>query len=144
MIDHSDYHCLSLLQNFTPSFHDATVNRFVIMVGWLISIALFVLFNFCCAQDRRTINPLELRTTKGEFFIYTLHSGNFFPQASNNLIVFVLLFLSCWKTMACRLEFDTISSIGYCHGNILSFSLLYFMCTTNKLMENCGIWCNRK
>ncbi|VDO34131.1 unnamed protein product [Onchocerca flexuosa] len=51
------------------------------MVGWLISIALFVLFNFCCAQDRRIINPLELRTTKGEFFIHTLHSGNFFPRA---------------------------------------------------------------
>ncbi|CAG9540423.1 unnamed protein product [Cercopithifilaria johnstoni] len=50
------------------------------MIGWLISIALFALFNFCYAQYRRTINPLELRTTKGEFFIHTLHSGNFFPQ----------------------------------------------------------------
>uniref|UniRef100_A0A915Q602 Dystroglycan-type cadherin-like domain-containing protein n=1 Tax=Setaria digitata TaxID=48799 RepID=A0A915Q602_9BILA len=49
------------------------------MDGWLMLIVLLASFNVCYAQHRGTVNPLELRATKGEFFIHTLHSGNFFP-----------------------------------------------------------------
>lgn len=51
------------------------------MIRSLVFIALFSFFNFYYAQFRQTTNPIEIRTTKGKFFIHTLHSGNFFPQA---------------------------------------------------------------
>lgn len=79
------------------------------MIGCLISIALLALFNFCYAQYRRTVNPLELRTTKGEFFIHTLHSGNFFSQAGNNFFTFHFI-LPFSKIMVRTIEFGAMSS----------------------------------